>query len=342
VHVLRDDDTGPLSNGGKRRKHASLVAGILSAGYSDAVVMGGRNSFNAAALVPLLAEHGITPWLVRHRPRSEAIPTLMDAVCSAVVPANRTVMLDEWDGGAAPWDPGFGGPDVKASEPTTLGADGRAGAAATTSQGRAASGLAARLQGEPGRSAIIVPEGACCSLAVPGAATLGADIASSLATLPQVSTVVMDAGTGLTAAAAIAGLRVALGQRPCRIVVVDMTGAAATWLGALGELCQRGIAEACGGADASPGSAVCVSVERPASGRSFGSVNASVRAELIRAAEMAGVITEPVYGAKLLHTCRHSVLPSVHDGEVLVVLSGGAHGLGGWAEWLARGTDNQC
>lgn len=337
MFALRDDDTGALSNGGKRRKHASLLHALREHGCTDAVILAGRNSFNAAAIGPVLVERGVRPWLVEPLPAtsSEHAPqTLMRLATLAVFPEPQRLAV-EWDGLAAPWLPSFQAIQHATGNWATDGWQ-------QHSQARAAVGIARKLLGR-GRTPAVVPEGACCAEAVAGAATLGADVAISIAREAAQSelpvTVVLDAGTGLSAAAAVAGLEACLlendGQWVSAAAVVDLTGIGAKghWDVLLG-LARKEVAAALGVETVRE---LQCDLVRPATARSFGAVNSTLREELLRAASLAGLVVDPVYGAKMLHTVRHQVLPSVHSGSVVAVMSGGAHGLGGWAQWASKG-----
>lgn len=336
VFALRDDDTGALSNGGKRRKHASLLHALEKHGCTDAIILAGRNSFNAAAIGPVLVERGVRPWLVEPLPGPAYEPsrlTLMSLATLAVFPEAQRVAV-EWDGLAVPWAPSFKAVAHAADDWAFEGGQ-------LSTQAKAALAIARKLSSQ-GRVPVVVPEGACCTEAVAGAATLGADIAISIAReaaqaeLPV--TVVLDAGTGLSAAAAVAGLEACLGNDTQWVTptsVVDLTG-----IGARGQwndllrLARRAVFAAL---DMHPQRELEYSLVVPTTARSFGAVNSTLRKELLRAASLAGLVVDPVYGAKLLHVVRHQVLPGMHYGSVVAVLSGGAHGLGGWAQWASKG-----
>lgn len=336
MFALRDDDTGALSNGAKRRKHASLLHALEAHGCTDAVILAGRNSFNAAAIGPALVERGLRPWLVEpHAAQSfqPPRPTLMNLVTSSVFSeAHRAA--SEWDGLAMPWAPSFQAIAHAAGDWADAGAE-------VPPQARAAVGIARTLSSQ-GRVPVVVPEGACCAEAVAGAATLGADVAISIAQEASVAelpvTVVFDAGTGLSAAAAVAGLEACLesgNQWVASATVVDLTGIGARgqWAGLLRQA-RREVFSLLG---TQPGWELECNLVVPSTARSFGAVNSSTRKELLRAAALAGLVVDPVYGAKLLHAVRHQVVPCVQRGSVMAVMSGGAHGLGGWAQWASQG-----
>ena len=171
----------------------------------------------------------------------------------------------------------------------------------------------------------VIPEGAFCAAALPGACTLLPDIVRN-ETEPgkAFDHLFIDSGSGMTAGALI--LMNALLGRTCPIHVVLTAGEApffrqrlrqlAAWLG---DLTGRS-------ADVPDD----FFLYDPVSPRSFGSVNAAVLAETQRIAREEGVLTDPVYTTKLLMTARQLIRSQALTGDVLIVHSGGGTGLMGF------------
>jgi len=70
-------------------------------------------------------------------------------------------------------------------------------------------------------------------------------------------------------------------------------------------------------------------VYRPYTARAFGSVNTTVRAYCQSLARTEGVLTDPVYSAKLFMNAQHIIARDKLQGNVLVIHSGGGTGLMG-------------
>jgi 1-aminocyclopropane-1-carboxylate deaminase/D-cysteine desulfhydrase-like pyridoxal-dependent ACC family enzyme len=68
----------------------------------------------------------------------------------------------------------------------------------------------------------------------------------------------------------------------------------------------------------------------PRTARSFGSVNNTVREEIKRTAREEGILTDPIYSAKLFNAARHYIAEQALNGAALLIHSGGALTLSGF------------
>lgn len=149
-----------------------------------------------------------------------------------------------------------------------------------------------------------LPEGAACDESWEGALTLAAGVEQNCLRYGfRPDRIVIDAGTGFTAAALVAGLQ---GGHVCVLQLAGDTG----WQ-------QRLPAEA----------RASFEVWRPTTARSFGSVNAAVRREVERMAREEGILVDPVYTAKLCLETRKRPCA----GTTLIVLGGGTLSLMGFS-----------
>ena len=73
-------------------------------------------------------------------------------------------------------------------------------------------------------------------------------------------------------------------------------------------------------------------VHFPTTAKAFGSVNQTLRQAIKRYAQTEGVLTDPIYSAKLLYTAEHFLQKHTRLGNVLLIHSGGGTGLMGFSE----------
>lgn len=168
----------------------------------------------------------------------------------------------------------------------------------------------------------VLPEGGACAAAIPGAATLPLTWADEAGRCPY-DHIWMDSGTGISAIAAML-MCGKLGWN-LQFHVVLMAGdegffqhqisVAQTWWE---EIFEETAPIPCRYA-----------LHIPPSAKSFGSVNATIWAEVKRIAREEGILADPVYTAKLLLTVRQK--NENLDGRQLVVHGGGGIGLLGFS-----------
>jgi len=70
----------------------------------------------------------------------------------------------------------------------------------------------------------------------------------------------------------------------------------------------------------------------PVVARSFGSTNSTIFKEIKCIAREDGILTDPVYSAKLFITAKHTIQDQSLDGNILLIHSGGALALSGFLE----------
>lgn len=289
--LKREDESGFGISGCKKRKYASLLPWLRKHAYQQVYAIGGGSSNHLPGLLQLLREWrmGVHLFLKEsHEQRLRGNPLLLYLLSD---PAEITRVR------AADWH------QVEAL-------------------------ARARKAAEPVADSIyIVPEGAFCEPALPGACTLMLDILRNEAEAGLAfSHIFIDSGSAMTAGALV--LMNALLGRSCCIHVVLTAGEVVFFRQRLRQLADW-LPPVFGRSGDLPDD---FRLHMPVTARSFGSVNATVLAETKRLAREEGVLTDPVYTTKLMMTARAVVRQEKLAGEVLIVHSGGGTGLMGFGE----------
>lgn len=178
-----------------------------------------------------------------------------------------------------------------------------------------------------GRKIFVLPEGAHHRLALPGSLSLLVDILrNERESGIRFDHIFIDAGTGMVAQSLLAGA-VAL-ERKTIFHVVVLAGSFDEFQTGLSKVMQytREFFD--------------VSLEQvpdycmyyPATAKSFGSTNKTVFKEIQRIAREDGIITDPVYSAKMFLTARLTILDKKLEGNILLIHSGGGLALTGFMD----------
>jgi 1-aminocyclopropane-1-carboxylate deaminase/D-cysteine desulfhydrase-like pyridoxal-dependent ACC family enzyme len=177
-----------------------------------------------------------------------------------------------------------------------------------------------------------VPEGANCPQALAGSLGIaGSLIYQALQHRHLPEDIYIDSGTGFTAAALILGL--GYFQCPCHIHVVSMTGQKRPEIEGL----LRHLTEEYQRLFDGPPQEQEYSVTLPPIAPSFGSVPSRVFEEVQDMAQSEGILTDPLYSAKLSLTYQASRNPTA---RALMFVSGGTRDLLGFQgplqKWLGK------
>lgn len=165
--------------------------------------------------------------------------------------------------------------------------------------------------------AYAVPEGGTCAPCLPGACTLWLDLLRNEAEQGMAfSRIVLDSGTGLTSAAL--ALMAGYARRDIGLHMVLTAGDGAYWH-RQAAAAQQWLRTQFGIDAPLPPR---IQLHHPPTARSFGSINAAVRAEMIRMAREEGILCDGIYMAKTMLTLRQ-LLPDWAPAPVLVIHSGG-------------------
>jgi len=173
----------------------------------------------------------------------------------------------------------------------------------------------------------IIPEGGFHLASVPGACMLYREILRNERSLGiRFQHIFMDAGTGLSAGAIAAML--ALSGRETTLQVMLAAGDQAFF-----EKQYRKVSYWLGHfLECDPISAPKWQFAVPPTARSFGSVNATILGYVKQFARQYGILTDPIYTAKLFLTAEQIVGKDVATDTCLIIHSGGGTGLMGFAE----------
>lgn len=173
----------------------------------------------------------------------------------------------------------------------------------------------------------LIPEGGTCAPAMPGACSLMWDIVRNEQELQiQFDHIFIDAGTGMMAGALVLAHHWL--AHPAQLHVVLTAGTESYFKDQLEQYHQW----TQDWHDHSFSSPTLPNLYFPATARSFGSVNAQVIAEVRRLAKEEGVLTDPIYTAKLFLTARQEINTQQMQGNILIIHSGGGMGLMGFGE----------
>ena len=292
IFLKRDDEAGFAISAGKKRKFASFISWLKQEGYVGALVIGGSNSNHVLAAAQLLPEQGLKATLFVKAAHAPA-------ACGNAFLTNLLQAKADWhiiDG--AKW------PQVMQL--------------AAIEQARLA---------KAGSRQFLLPEGAFVAEALPGALHLATDLLRNEAENGlKMRHIFVDAGTGLSAAALVLGL--ALAGHPAMVHIVSMAEPQAAM--------EVRIAQCYAWFDAMRGSpkdqlALRYRIYQPRNARAFGSVNRTLIRAIQRFAHNFGLLTEPIYSAKLILEAESLILEQNLTGDIVIIHSGGLQTLPGFA-----------
>ena len=173
----------------------------------------------------------------------------------------------------------------------------------------------------------LIPEGGTCPPAAAGASTLYNDIKRNQEENGQVfDHIFIDSGTALMAGAL--ACMMAKDQHPGRLHVI-LTAGEVHYFSRQLQLIQGWLEQAT--QQIFP-SVINWTTYKPYTAVSFGAVNRTVLDYVGQMAQKEGVITDPIYSAKLFMNAEHQIVAQHLSGNILVVHSGGGMGLMGFGE----------
>jgi 1-aminocyclopropane-1-carboxylate deaminase len=181
----------------------------------------------------------------------------------------------------------------------------------------------------------VVPKGANCAAALPGALTLALDILRN----EEENNIVfdhlfIDSGTGMTACALL--LAFAYLHKPIVLHILQIAGEKEEFHQILAER-KKDFEALLGEAIPSP---THFRLYRPSIAPSFGSVNATIFKTIAEIARTEGFLTDPVFTAKLFYEGKKILAEQYLEGNILFIHSGGGLGLTGFQEEIAKALKN--
>ncbi|HHT9113555.1 MAG: pyridoxal-phosphate dependent enzyme [Planctomycetes bacterium] len=173
----------------------------------------------------------------------------------------------------------------------------------------------------------VLPEGAHHPLALPGSLSILVDILrNERESGVRFDHIFIDAGTGMVAQSLLAGAA-ALGRKMIFHVVV-LAGSFDDFQSGLSQVIEYTREFL----NVSPCPLPDYSMYHPATAKSFGSTNKTIFEEIRRIAREDGILTDPVYSAKLFLTARQTILDKKFGGNILLIHSGGGLALTGFMD----------
>lgn len=173
----------------------------------------------------------------------------------------------------------------------------------------------------------VLPEGAHHPLALPGSLSLLMDILrNERESGVRFDHIFIDSGTGMVAQSLLAGAAV-LEKRTIFHVVV-LAGSFEDFQSGL----SRVMHDAWSFLGVSSRSLPDYGISYPPTARSFGSTNKTIFREIQRIAREDGILTDPVYSAKLFLTARQTIHDQGLHGNILLIHSGGGLALTGFMD----------
>lgn len=302
VYVKREDESGFSCSGTKKRKFASLIPYLERHGIQLAILVGGANSNHIVALSQILLERKIPFHLFLKQSNQAYLQG--NAFLLKLLTAGENISWvahEDW------------------SRVNDMAID----------------------FGKKSKARwMVIPEGGKCQGAVAGAATLMLDIIKNErhwlfnGNNPKVQGtfdhIWIDSGTALTAGVLVSTNLIL--KRSSQIHVVLMAGDEQyfkesfrqinEWLGAILRINGPKLAQC--------------HLHFPVTGKSFGSTNAQVRHAIVDFARSEGLLTDPIYTAKLFLTAKSEISSGKYPGSHLIIHSGGGTGLMGFADKMAK------
>ena len=177
-----------------------------------------------------------------------------------------------------------------------------------------------------GDEVFVVPEGGSCLPALAGSCTLFQSVyRSEIQQKVTYDHIFMDAGTGMMAG--VMAFMLAKMEHPAQLHVVLIAGNESSWKQQLAKIAKWWVELF----EEEAPRPVKANLLYPPTAKSFGAVNAGIRTEIRRLAQEEGVLTDPIYTAKLFMTVRQYVKEEHFFGNALIIHSGGGVGLLGHA-----------
>ncbi len=286
VYIKREDESAFGISGYKKRKFASLLPHLIRGGFEEIILLGGSHSNHIVAAIQLLTEHTLPYKLFLKKSHSSGDHGNKFLLSLLTQPEKiHWVEIQDWH-------------KVEKIARNSIGSS----------------------------KSILIPEGGFCPPAIPGLCTLWEDILTNQRTYQiHFNHIVMDAGTGLSAAVVEAVL--SLYPTKPQLHIVLMADSDSTYLRKYDQVAKWfeqifGI---------SP-NASFAKLYSPLTARAFGSVNAQIRKFCQYMAREEGVLCDPIYSAKMLLQAKHLIEEGKLSGPSLLIHSGGGTGLMGFSE----------
>lgn len=294
--VKREDELGFGISGTKLRKYLSLLPSLLQDKPDAAVLTGSAYSNHVLSFSQLLKENRIEPFLLLlGDPSCKKEGNLLYTTLIAGTQNIEWVSRKKWE-------------EVD----------------------QIAERFAAAKNKE-NKKTVIIPKGANCAAALPGALTLLVDLLRNEEEEKVCfDHIFIDSGTGMTAAALILGLMYM--RKSTFVHVVQVAGKKEEFYETL-EKRKKEFETLVGEPFPSP---TQFALYTPRIAPSFGSVNSLLFQTIAEIACKEGFLTDPIFTAKLFHEAKKILYEQKLQGNCLLLHSGGGLSLTGFQKQLAK------
>lgn len=294
IWVLRDDELGGFW-GSKYRKYSSIIRHCIKENITHIICTGGINSNNLAAAAVLCTEFKINmiAFAIDDHHTSANTVTGNRLILQTALPPDQLLV-------------------VPRSEKSSVSEQMK--------------NLSAKLTAA-GKKNLVLEEGGGCIAAVHGCLTLADEIFREREEWPDRKTpdhIFVDSGTGLTAAGLLAGMHLNGSPKNTKIHLVQMAGfdeqiqnAFSSWVTPATNVTWTDVNH-------------MVKVYRPLSPRSYGATSAALFTFINEMARTFGILTDPVYTAKLFARAFDLIEGQNLKGRILIIHTGGLSGLLGF------------
>ena len=302
IYIKRDDELGFGASGSKLRKYLTLIPFLINKNYQEVIIMGGAYSNNVLTAAQLLTENGISPILFLPANKKNKI-TGNFLLTSIIIHSSSIHWINETD---------FKNITHVIQQYTEL-------------------------KKRQGIKVGLIYEGANMKESLPGALTLVLDIIKNeQENNIQFNHIFMDSGTGFTASALILGLSYL--NKKTHLHILQVAGNKNEFLLQLNS--QKKDFENLFKINLLP--QLNYDLYIPKTAKSFGSTNSTIFKAITHFAHSTGIITDPIYSAKLFLEGQKIIHEKNIDGNILFIHSGGALSLFGFEEKLKKSFDFIC
>ncbi|KAB8039804.1 pyridoxal-phosphate dependent enzyme [Silvanigrella paludirubra] len=302
IYVKRDDELGFGASGSKLRKYLSLIPFLIQNKYHEVIVIGGAYSNNILTASQLLIENNIQPILFLPEIKNENRRGNF-LLTSLLIDKNNIHFLNQSD---------FSSLNLIIEN-------------------------YCQHKKEKGINVGIIQEGANMKEALPGALSLCFDIIKNERDNNiEFNHIFVDSGTGLMAISLILGFSYL--NKNTKIHVLQVAGhkdefnnSIQFYLDYFQKQFQIQI-----------NTLSDYELYFPSSAKSFGSTNASIFKSIIDICRNNGIITDPIYSAKLFHEGKKIIEKNDLQGNILFIHSGGGLSLFGFQNELFKYYNKYC
>ena len=294
VFVKREDELGFGISGSKIRKYSSLIPYLIAEKADEVIVCGGNYSNHILGMSQLLRENKIRPVLFLIGEPPQKIVGNF-LLTSLIVPLSDMHWISR-----DRW-----------------------------SQVEMITAEYVQKRAQENVKSLYIPMGGSCSASIAGLMTLTLDILRNEKEMHvQFDHLFIDAGTGMTAAVLV--LALAWLHRSAHVHIIHLTSKEEDFAALLNRMQKE--FEAFIGESLS--FSLSFTLYQPENGRAFGSVNQKVLRQIAEMAREEGILTDPIYTAKLFAEGRAIMEKKKLDGNVLFIHSGGGLSLMGYQDEL--------